>query len=112
MSSSAYNERTVDILSALELSQSALVGSPNVQRILIARLALTMSDPRQVFQVDQLTKICRLFASIERLIQTSNSLRLSSSDAYMCRHQVAILPTYSRHAISISKAADCEKIQV
>lgn len=81
--SSVYDERTVDILSALELSQSVLIGSPNVKRILVARLALTMADPKQVFQADQLNKICRLFVSIERLIQFSDILQNLSSESYM-----------------------------
>lgn len=73
----------MDILSALELSQSILIGSPNVKRILVARLALTMADPKQVFQADQLNKICRLFVSIERLIQFSDILQNLSSESYM-----------------------------
>ncbi|XP_055324262.1 WASH complex subunit 4 isoform X2 [Sitodiplosis mosellana] len=109
--SSVYDERTVDILSALELSQSVLIGSPNVKRILVARLALTMADPKQVFQMDQLSKICRLFVSIERLIQFSDILQNLSSESYMYCFQDAILPVYTRHIIDVNEASDCEKIQ-
>lgn len=80
---SVYYERTIDILSALELSQSVLIGSPNLKRILVARLALTMADPNKVFQTDQLNKICRLFVSIERLIQFSDILQTLTSESYM-----------------------------
>lgn len=82
-----YNERNIDILSALELSQSVLIGSPNIKRILVARLALTMADPKEVFQTEQLNKICRLFVSLERLIQLSDILQTLSSESYMMRYE-------------------------
>lgn len=107
-----YNERTVDIMSALELSQSALLGSPNIKRILVARLALTMTDPKQIFQTEQLNKICRLFISTERLIQLSDVLHKLSNGSYIYWHYDAILPIYSRYVINFNEVADCEKIQV
>lgn len=111
-SSLVYDERRVDILSALELAQLALVGSPNIKRILVARLALTMADPKQVFQSDQLNKICRLFVSIERLIRFSDILQAFSSESYMYWYRDAILPIYAKHVVDVNEAADCEKIQV
>lgn len=111
-SSLVYDERRVDILSALELAQLALVGSPNIKRILVARLALTMADPKQVFQSDQLNKICRLFVSIERLIRFSDILQTFSSESYMYWYRDAILPIYAKHVVDVNEAADCEKIQV
>lgn len=112
MSSMVYDERTVDILSALELSQSALVGSPNIKRILLARLALTMADPKQIFQNEHLNKICLLFVSIEHLIQLSDMLRSLSFESYMYWHHDTILPIYSRYVIDINESEDCEKIHV
>lgn len=108
----AYNERTVDIMSALELSQSALLGSPNIKRVLVARLALTMTDPKQIFQSEQLNRICRLFVSTERLIQLSDILQSLSNESYIYWHHNTILPIYSRHVIDNNNAADCERIQV
>lgn len=109
---SVYNERTVDILSALELSQSALAGSPNIKRILFARLALTMADPKQLFQAEQLNKICRLFVSIERLIDLSDIFETISSESYMYWHHDAIIPIYLHHIVQVNEADDCERMQV
>lgn len=109
--SGIYDERIVDILSALDLAQTALLGSPNIKRILVARLALTLADPKQVFHTEQLNKICRLFVSIEHLIQFNDIVRTLSSASYMYWHHEAILPIYLRHVIDINDAADCEKIQ-
>lgn len=89
-----YDERIIDILSALELSQSVLIGSPNIKRILVARLALTMADPKQVFEIDQLTKICRLFVSIERLLQFSDILQTLSFESYMFWYEWILLLTF------------------
>lgn len=99
-------------MSALELSQSSLLGSPNIKRILVARLALTMADPKQIFQMEQLNKICQLFVSTERLIELFDILQTLSNETYVYWHHEAILPVYSRYVIDINKAADCEKIQV
>lgn len=109
---SVYDERTVDILSALELSQQALNGSPNIKRILLARLALTMADPKELFQTEQLNRICRLFVSIERLIDLSDTLQMLSSESFMYWHHNAILPVYLRHVLQTNKTDDCEKVQV
>lgn len=109
---SVYNERTVDILSALELSQLSLIGSPNIRRILLARLALTMADPKQLFQADQLNKICRLFVSIERLIDLSDTLQTLSSQSYLYWHHDVIIPIYLRDVIQVNETDDCENIQV
>lgn len=109
---SVYDERTVDILSALEPSQQALIGSPNIKRILLARLALTMADPKELFQTYQLNKICRLFVSVQRLIDMSDTLQTLSSESYMYWHHDAILPVYLRHVIQTNKTDDCEKVQV
>lgn len=89
MNSLVYDERTIDILSAMELSQSVLVGSPNIKRILVARLALTMADPIQVFQTDQLNTICRIFVSAEHLIQFSDILQSISSESNMMRYSLS-----------------------
>lgn len=102
----------MDILSAIDLALSALAGSPNMRRVLVARLALTLADPKQVFQTDQLSKICRLFVSIEQLIQIKDTIQVLSSATYMYWHHNAILPIYLRQIIDGNEAADCEKIQV
>lgn len=99
-------------MSALDLAQVALLGSPNIKRILVARLALILADPKQVFQLEQLNKICQLFVSIEHLIQFNDILRGLSSASYMYWHHSAILPIYLRYVLDANDGADCEKIQV
>lgn len=90
----------------------ALIGPPNMKRILLARLALTMADPKQLFQSDELNKICRYFVSTERFIQLSHILQTLSLESSICWHYDTILPIYSRQTIDINEANDCEKIQV
>lgn len=99
-------------MSALDLAQVALLGSPNIKRILVARLALILADPKQIFQLDQLNKICQLFVSIEHLIQFNDILRGLSSASYMYWHHSAILPIYLRYVLDTNDGADCEKIHV
>lgn len=111
-SANEYNERAVDILSALDLAQMALSGPPNVKRILIARLALTLADPKQLFQIDQLNKICRLFASIEYLIQFHDIVQDLSTMSLMYWHHHALLSIHFRHIIDGCEASDIEKISV
>lgn len=107
-----YNERAVDILSALDLAQMALSGPPNIKRMLIARLALTLADPKQLFQMDQLNKICRLFASIEYLIQIHDIVQNLASMSLMYWHHDALLSIQLRHNIDGCEASDIEKISV
>lgn len=109
---SFYNERTVDILSALELSKLSLIGSPNIKRILLARLSLTMADPKQLFQAEQLNKICRLFVSIERLIDLSDTFQTLTSESYIYWHHDVIIPIYLHHVIQVNETDDCENMQV
>lgn len=71
-----------------------------------------MADPKQIFQPDQLNKICSLFVSIERLIQLSDMLQSFSSESYMHLHHEAILPIYARQVIDVDDFDDCEKVQV
>lgn len=71
-----------------------------------------MADPKQLFQTDQLSKICRLFSSIERLINLSTTLETLSSESYIYWHQDVIIPIYLRDVIQINKSDDCENIQV
>lgn len=96
----------------MELSQLSLLGSPNIKSILLARLSLTMADPKQLFQADQLNKICRLFVSIERLIDLSDTMKTLSSESYMYWHHDVIIPIYLRDIIQVNKSDDCENIQV
>lgn len=90
----------------------ALNGSPNIKRLLVARFALTLADPKQLFQSDQLNKICRLFTSIEHLIQLNDIVRNLSSVSFMYWHHEAVLSIYLRHVIDGTEASDVEKIQV
>lgn len=90
----------------------ALNGSPNIKRLLVARFALTLADPKQLFQSDQLNKICRLFNSIEHLIQLNDIVRNLSSVSFMYWHHEAVLSIYLRHVIDGTEASDIEKIQV
>lgn len=90
----------------------ALIGPPNIKRILLARLALTMADPKQTFQPDELNKLCKYFTSTECFIQLSYMLQNLSSDSFICWHHDTILPIYSRQIIHSNGVNDCEKLQV
>lgn len=99
-------------MSALELSQMALIGPPNIKRILLARLALTMADPKQTFPFDELNKICKYFTSTEYFIQLTDILQNLSSDSFICWHHDTLLPIYLRQIINANGVNDCEKLQV
>lgn len=84
-----------------------------MKRILLARLSLTMADPKEIFQTsDQLNFICRLFVSIERLIDLSDILQSFSSESYIYWHYDVIIPIYLRDVIQANETDDCENIQV
>lgn len=107
-----FDERSVDILSALDQSMMALSGPPTIKRILIARLALTFADPKQLFQSDQLNRICRLLVSIEQLIQFTGTVQDLSSMSFMYWHHKTLLSIYLHHIIDTCEASDIEKIHV
>lgn len=71
-----------------------------------------MADPKQLFQTEQLNKICRLFVSIERLIDLSDTLESLTSESYVYWHYDVIIPIYLRHVIQVNETDDCENIQV
>lgn len=111
-SSSTYNERTIDILSAIELAETVLFGTPNIKRVLVARLALSMTDPKRLFTADQLNKICSMFVSIEHFIQLKQIVGTLSTSSFMYWHQEVMLPIYLRNILDQTVNTDCERMMV
>lgn len=109
-SSFVYNERIIDTISALELAETALFGPANVKRILTARLALT--DPKRLFTSDQLTKLCRLFVSIEQFIQLPKIIQTLATSSFMYWHHSTMLPTYLRNVFEQNGGTDSERMLV
>lgn len=107
-----YNERIIDTISALELAESALFGPPNMRRILTARLALSMTDPKRLFTSDQLTKLCRLFVSIEHFVQLPSTIQSLSASSFMYWHHSTMLPVYLRNALEQNGGMDSERLLV
>lgn len=108
----AYNERIIDTISALELAESALLGPPNMRRILTARLALSLCDPKRLFTSEQLSKMCRLFASIEHFVQLPKTIQSLSASSFMYWHHGTMLPIYLRHALDQNAGMDPERLLV
>lgn len=111
-SSFVYNERIIDTISALELAETALFGPANVKRILTARLALSMTDPKRLFTGDQLTKLCRLFVSIEQFIQLPKIIQTLATSSFMYWHHSTMLPTYLRNVFEQNGGTDPERMLV
>lgn len=111
-STTVYNEQIIDILSAMELSETALAGSPSIKRMLVARLALSMADPIRQFQTEQLNKICRLFVAIEHSIQIKETIETLATSSFMYWHYEAIFPIYLRNALEQNSGNDCERVLV
>lgn len=107
-----YNERIIDTISALELAETALFGPPNMRRILTARLALSMTDPKRLFTSDQLTKLCRLFVSIEHFVQLPKLIDSLSASSFMYWHHNTMLPIYLRNAFDQNGGMDSERLLV
>lgn len=108
----SYNERIIDTISALELAETALFGPPNTKRILTARLALSMTDPKRLFTSDQLSKLCRLFVSIEHFIQLPKTIQTLAASSFMYWHHNTMLPIYLRHTLDQNGGMDSERILV
>lgn len=108
----AYNERVIDTISALELAEMALFGPPNMKRIITARLALSMTDPKRLFTSDQLTKLCRLFVSIEHFIQLPKTIQTLSASSFMYWHHNTMLPIYLKNALEQNGGMDSERMMV
>lgn len=110
--SASVDNRMIDIISAMELAETALFGTPSIRRMLMARLALSMADPMRHFQSDQLTIICRLFAAIEYLLQLNSTVRSLSTSSFMYWHHEALFPQYLRHVFNGTENGDYERIAV
>ena len=111
-SSTVYNERTIDILSALELAETALYGTPCMKRILVTRMALSITEPKRLFSSDQLTKLGRLLASLEHLIQMKTTIESVSSSTFMYWHHETMLPVYLTNVLDQLGGMDADKIMV
>lgn len=111
-STATYDEHVVDILSAMELAEAALFGCPSIRRMLMARLALSMTDPMRQFPNDQLNRICRLFNSIEYLIQLKRTIDALTSSSFIYWHHEALFPTYLRSAFEPNTSNGYEQILV
>lgn len=111
-STASYDEQVVDILSAMELAEAALFGCPSIRRMLMARLALSMTDPIRLFPNEQLNRICRLFASIEYLIQLKQTIDTLSSSSFIYWHHEALFPSYLRNAFDPNSSNGYDKILV
>lgn len=107
-----YNERIIDTISALELAETALFGPPSIRRILTARLALSMTDPKRLFSSDQLTKMCRLFVSIEHFVQLPQTIQSLSASSFMYWHHSTMLPIYLRNVFEQNGGMDAERLLV
>lgn len=88
--SSAYNERDIDLLSALQLSERCLLGPATAQRILIARLALSIADPTAIFSADQLDIVSDRLGRIEALLELDQQLRRQCDTTFVYWHQTIL----------------------
>lgn len=96
----------------MELAEAALFGCPSIRRMLMARLALSMADPIRLFPNEQLNRICRLFASIEYLIQLKQTIDTLSSSSFIYWHHEALFPSYLRSAFDPNTSNGYDKILV
>lgn len=110
--SASYGNEVVDILSALKLAEDALLSTPSIRRILMARIALSMTDPLKHFSSEQLNKVIQYFATVEYLLQIKGTLRLLSSSSFMYWHHEAMYPYYQRYALDPNGTIDYERIVV
>lgn len=85
-----YNERDIDLLSALQLSERCLLGPTTAQRILIARLALSIADPTTIFSVDQLEIVSDRMGRIEALLELRQHLRRQCDATFVYWHQTIL----------------------
>lgn len=108
----SYDNQVVDILSALKSSESALMSTPTLRRILIARMALNLTDPLKHFTSDQLNKIIRYFAAIEYLLQIKDIIKSKSTSSFMYWHHEAMYPYYQRYVLDPNGTLNYERIAV
>lgn len=108
----SYDNQVVDILSALKLSEAALMSSPSLRRILAARMALNMSDPVRHFSSDQLDKIIQYFTAVEYLLQINGIIKSKSTSSFMYWHHEAMYPNYQRYVLDANGTVNYERIVV
>lgn len=91
--SSVYNERKLDVLGVLEMAEKCLQGPSTRQRVTVARLALSLADPNQLFAADVLARLARMLGRLEATMELQGTIDRIYDSAYLID---TILPIYMR----------------
>ena len=96
-----YNERNIDILSALQLSEKCMFGPATKLRILITRLTLSIADPMKIFSIEHLDKLSKTLTNLETFIDLQNYLTKITDSSFIYWHQT-ILPNHLKQIIDLN----------
>lgn len=102
----AYSERDIDLLSALQLSERALFGATTAQRILIARLALSVADPTAIFTAEHLDIVSDRLGRIEALLELRQLLHRRPDQTFVYWHQAILAGCVKQVQLQAATSAD------
>lgn len=83
----------MDILSSLVVAEKCLNGPPTRQRLLVARLALSVANQRHTFRDDELSALSAALGSLTRIPKLQERLDKATNCDFLYWHRV-ILPIY------------------
>lgn len=93
-----YSEKSLDILSAMQVIEKCLFGAANRRRMIVTRLAVSATDPVHTFSADFLQKLERALSRLESIIGFQESLQAIAEPTFLYWHQ-SLLPIYLRQAM-------------
>ncbi|XP_054280077.1 WASH complex subunit 4-like [Macrosteles quadrilineatus] len=93
MSDKKFSEKHVDMLSSLVLAEKCLNGPPTRERLLVARIALSVANQKQTFRDEDLTSLSVTLASLARIPRLIHRLEQATNCNFLYWHRV-ILPIY------------------
>lgn len=105
------SERDIDRLSALQLAERALFGPATAQRVLVARLALSVADPTAVFGAAELEVLSDRLGRLEGLLELRGVLARRGDTTFVYWHQT-ILAGYVRQVQQQQTGGDGDKMMV
>lgn len=80
-------DRHLDILTSLEIVKKCLYGPGTTKRVLIARLALSASDPNYTFTLDYIQKLEKLLIRLELIAELKDNIKRCCNPSFLYWHQ-------------------------
>jgi WASH complex subunit 7 len=106
--STNYNERSIDVLSALQIAEKAFYGPGTVRRTQVFRLAIGLADPASTFSIDYQSKLQKILFRLDVIANLQAHVSKSCDSTFLYWHQ-SLLPIYLKSLLESNQ--DLQKVQ-